>query len=107
MDTAPKCRLCGVKHWGWEGHALPAGTPRVDALGIRFPGVTPSVTPLPTELPLALHVTPDVTASGEGTPDVTLEEHDCPLCHWRHRRPRSDAERVRAYRRRKREGSGG
>jgi hypothetical protein len=80
----PRCKLCGKAHWSYEPHDLGP--------------VTPSVTS-PDDLgqPVTSHVTRELKQA-----QVLTEPHVCPLCGWKHCRPkyRSNADRQRAYRER-------
>lgn len=90
MD-APKCRLCGHRHWKPEGHVYVTKT-------VTVMDVAPEVTKTVT---VSSHpVTPFVTEADMIAAAVS-PEHECPICGLLHKKPMSGAERTRAYRERR------
>ena len=87
--NAPKCRTCGVRHWGVT-HAPAAtsrATPVTASTNDSYPAAT-SVTFVPSEADMIqAAVTP---------------EHECPICGRLHEPESKAAKKQRAYRERHR-----
>ena len=106
MATAPKCSRCGVRHWSTEPHANPkSGVTRIELPA--FDGGSP-VTERVTMVeglvthkpPVTLRVTQVPSEAAMVTAAVT-DSHECPICGLAHHRPKTNAERQKAYRGRK------
>ena len=91
MAEAPKCKLCGHKHWFNQEHTYPDETPQ------RF--TQEAETPQRFKAP---RVTPQrfIASEAEMIDAAVHEEHECPICGLTHKRPQSSSERVAAYRQR-------
>ena len=108
---APKCKLCGVRHWGKEHVYAKAVTTLLrdsndsvtvearsnapvtlgpDAPVISNAPVTPTNNYIPTEQEMILA--------------AVDPQHECPICGLLHGRPLTNAERQAAYRQRMRAG---
>ena len=85
MD-APKCRVCGVRHWG-----VVCNVTNVDARVTKVTRVARVVT----------RVTPEVTEEALIQAAVSTE-HECPLCGRLHEPESKAAKKQRAYRERHR-----
>lgn len=90
-DPRPMCKLCHQRHWLSESHG------QVTRVVTDPPGVTKRVT---VSAPKGGTVTLPVTEV-ELIIAATQPEHECPICGLLHGRPKTNAERQRAYRERK------
>ena len=96
MD-APKCKLCGHRHWAREPHK------NVTKTVTDAQGVTAEVTLPPRVTDKVTVVSPRVTipVTEEAMIQAALSpEHECPLCGALHKRPLTAAEKQKAYRER-------
>ena len=93
--TAPKiplCKICDVRH--------PLGTRHTFKVGRSGSSVTVVTQDVTIPYVKARSVTPIVTEQQLITAAVT-ESHECPICGLLHHRPKTTAERSKAYRGRK------
>ena len=89
MVDAPRCKLCGAKHWLNAPHVFSTVTPNVTAEAIA---VTTSVTKSLHEMAAIPPSEHDMIAA------ITAPEHECPICGLLHHKPKTHAERQREYR---------